>query len=200
MSAVPPKPVGVYHLGATKPAVVVETYLDYCCPFSKKMFDVLYAEVMPELKAGGQVDWLLQNVPQPWHPQSAYMHEVALAVKMVDESKFFAASAAIFAAQAQFFDDKTADSTRNQIYDELVAVVSTVEGLDAAAVRRQVAVSGAGNAGSSVTQEVKWSVKYHRARSVHVTPTVFLNGLEAPDISSGWSRAEWTEKLTGVLA
>jgi hypothetical protein len=30
---------------------------------------------------------------------------------------------------------------------------------------------------------------------VHVTPTVFLNGLEAPDISSGWGLGEWNEKI-----
>jgi hypothetical protein len=47
---------------------------------------------------------------------------------------------------------------------------------------------------------MKWSVKYHRARSVHVTPTVFLNGLEAPDISSSWTAAEWGEKIRGILA
>jgi len=46
-----------------------------------------------------------------------------------------------------------------------------------------------------LSQEFKWSVKYHRARSVHVTPTVFLNGLEAPDISSGWGLGEWNEKI-----
>jgi len=154
-AAVPPKPVGVYMCGASKPIVVVESYMDYCCPFAKKMFDTLYNEVMPEFKAGGQVDWLFQNVVQPWHAQSSYMHEVALAVKRIDESKFFAASNAIFAVQTQFFDDRTMDKTRNQIYDELVAVVARVEGLDAAAVRREVALTGAGNAGNSVTQVSK---------------------------------------------
>lgn len=53
---------------------------------------------------------------------------------------------------------------------------------------------------NKIKQEIKWSVKYHRARSVHVTPTVFLNGLEAPDISSGWTNAEWKEKIKGILA
>ena len=35
--------------------------------------------------------------------------------------------------------------------------------------------------------------------AVHVTPTVFLNGVVAPDVSSGWTADQWTEKLTGVL-
>jgi protein-disulfide isomerase len=148
-AAVPPKPVGVYMCGATKPIVVLETYMDYCCPFAKKMFDTLYNEVMPEFKAGGQVDWLFQNVVQPWHAQSSPAHKVALAVKRIDESKFFAASNAIFAVQTQFSDDKTMDKSRNQIYDELTAVVARVEGLDAAAVRSEV------NAGNAVNQVSK---------------------------------------------
>ena len=155
-AAVPPKPVGVYMCGATKPIVVVETYMDYCCPFAKKMFDTLYNEVMPEFKAGGQVDWLFQNVVQPWHAQSSHMHKFALAVKRMDESKFFAASNAIFAVQTQFSDDKTMDKSRNQIYDELMAVVARVEGLDAAAVRNEV------NAGSSVNQVSKRITKNFR--------------------------------------
>lgn len=66
------------------------------------MFKVLYEEVMPEY-ADGKVEMLFQNVPQPWHAQSSYMHEVALAVKLVDESLFYEACQAIFAKQDSFF-------------------------------------------------------------------------------------------------
>ena len=37
-------------------------------------------------------------------------------------------------------------------------------------------------------------------RAVHVTPTVFVNGIEAPDISSGWTAEEWRAKLDGLIA
>jgi hypothetical protein len=43
------------------------------------------------------------------------------------------------------------------------------------------------NPGSEVTPQLKAAVKVHRKRGVHVTPTVFLNGVEAGDVSSGWS-------------
>jgi len=152
---VPPKPVGIYMHGVSKPTLVIETYLDFCCPFSRKMFDCLYGDVMPPLMAAGQVDWLFQCVPQPWHPQSSYMHEVALAVKLVDESKFMPAASALFAAQSQFYDTATADKTRNQIYDNLVAVVAAaVPGLDSEAVRSLVALKGTGNDGNRVTQVI----------------------------------------------
>ena len=52
----------------------------------------------------------------------------------------------------------------------------------------------------SHTQELKWSTRYHRVRSVHVTPTVFLNGLETSEISSSFTAAEWQDKINNILA
>ena len=58
-----------------------------------------------------------------------------------------------------------------------------------------------GNAGlEQVTQQLKWAVKYHRVRGVHVTPTVFINGIEADDISSSWDSAQWLNKLEPMFA
>lgn len=47
---------------------------------------------------------------------------------------------------------------------------------------------------------MKFAVKYHRVRSIHVTPTVLLNGIEAPDISSGWSSSEWKNKIDSLFS
>ncbi len=33
-----------------------------------------------------------------------------------------------------------------------------------------------------VTQHLKWATKFHRVRGVHVTPTVFVNGLEVREL------------------
>ena len=48
------------------------------------------------------------------------------------------------------------------------------------------------------TKLLKFAIKYHRIRGVHVTPTVFVNGIEAPDISSGWTAEQWIEKLKSI--
>lgn len=42
---------------------------------------------------------------------------------------------------------------------------------------------------------VKNEIKFHRSRSVHVTPTVFLNGIEATQVSSSWTLEQWSEFL-----
>ena len=58
---------------------------------------------------------------------------------------------------------------------------------------------GEGNSGNKTTGQMKFAIKYHRVRSVHVTSTVFLNGVESPDISSGWTAEQWHEKIAALL-
>lgn len=194
---IPPQPVGTLKYGVASPRLVIECFHDLCCPFSGKMFRTL-SEIDLE-KAYPGVDLLFQNVPQPWHAQSSYMHEVSLAVKAVDPSSFFPAVGALFDAQARFFDDQVMDKTRNQIYAECVDVVCAAAPVDREAVLAKLRLAGEGNAGNGVTLAMKWAIKYHRVRSVHVTPTVFLNGVEAPDISSGWTVDQWKAKLDALV-
>jgi len=77
----------------------------------------------------------------------------------------------------------------------------TTRAQDAAAVRALLALTsnGSANSGNGVTQAVKWAVKYHRSRAVHVTPTAFFNGIEAPDVSSGWTGDDWRAKIRSAL-
>lgn len=49
--------------------------------------------------------------------------------------------------------------------------------------------------GNSVTDEVKLITKLARKRGVHVSPTVYINGIEATQVSSSWSQEEWLELL-----
>ena len=91
------------------------------------------------------------------------------------------------------------DKTRQQIYDEILAVLAAaqLEGVDLGAVGGKLNNTGHG---TGMTQAIKWSVKYHRARSVHVTPTVFVNGLEAGVVSSGWTAEQWSLFLSPMGA
>ena len=188
-------------IGALAPIAKLDVYLDLCCPFSKKMFMMIAGQVAPAYTekadaSRSRVEFVVHHVPQPWHAQSSYMHEACLAVKNVaGAQKYLEYCAALFAAQEQFFDDATIDKPRRAIYADLAALAANYCGVDAAAVLAELELTGPGNAGSKVTQALKWEVKHHRAQGVHVTPTVFLNGIEAVQIGSGWSLAEWTEFL-----
>ena len=227
-----------FSLSAARPSICIELFLDLICPFSSKMFKTVYNEVLPTLPTDTPINFVLNQVPQPWHPQGTMVHEAALAVKEVAPESYPAYCHAIFKAydDGAFKDDVTWDKTRRQIYDDCLALLGTDDALkkvDASAVSDLLAMnSGGGNAGNAMTQrerchvsisgppclasashrpcplfvlllhsnvaappyayaDIKWAVKYHRCRGVHVTPTVHVNGLEAGIVSSGWSGEQW---------
>jgi hypothetical protein len=43
-------------------------------------------------------------------------------------------------------------------------------------------------------------VKFQRKRGVHVSPTVFFNGIEQMEISSSWDTAQWKTFLAAALS
>ena len=49
-------------------------------------------------------------------------------------------------------------------------------------------------------EQIKFVTKFHRMRGVHVTPTVYANGLEAVEVSSGWNVDQWKEFVDKLLA
>ena len=199
----PPQPVGIKLTNAASPDLVVEMFHDVCCPFSKKMYDTVYGAVIPKLEGQSKaktIEFLWQSVPQPWHAQSCCMHDAVMAASILDVEKTATYILNIFDKQTDFFDDRAKNLSRIQIYEKL-AVIGGESGYDISSLSALLSLKGVkGNDGlGNVTQYLKWAVKYHRMRGVHVTPTVFINGIEAPDVSSGWSYKEWLEKLRPMI-
>lgn len=186
-----------FALSAARTPICIELFLDLICPFSTKMFKTVYTEVIPSLPANTPINFVINQVPQPWHPQGTYVHEAALAVKEVAPEAYPTYVQTICNAfdQGRFKDQDVWDKTRPQIYGELVDLLQTDESLklvDAAAVAKCLERNPESpNAGTPMTQAIKWAVKYHRCRGVHVTPTVHVNGLEAGIVSSGWTGEQW---------
>jgi len=159
----------------------------------------------------------IHHVIQPWHPQSTMVHEAALAVKRVLPGLYLGFIRNVYkkfvSHKNKFSDDDTWNKTRLEIYDELVDCLPTwmddedkiqeVKELLYPLPVSLVVVSsdssspsnggGIGNGGNEMTQDIKWACKFHRTRGVHVTPTVFANGIEATQVSSGWKADDWND-------
>ena len=76
-----------------------------------------------------------------------------------------------------YSDEDTWEKPRSQIYKELCDLAASL-GVDRSSLLALLTMKPeGGNAGTGMTQAIKWCVKYHRARGVHVTPTVHVNGL-----------------------
>ena len=199
----PSVPAGIKLTNSFSSGVVVDLFHDVCCPYSKKMFDTVFRSLIPALEKEnliGGIQFLWQSVPQPWHAQSCCMHDAIMAASILDVEKTPTYILNIFAKQTDFFDDQAKNLSRVQIYEKLAAIGGE-SGYDISSLSALLSLENVkGNEGlGNVTQYLKWAVKYHRVRGVHVTPTVFINGIEAPDVSSGWCDTEWLEKLQPMI-
>mmetsp|Transcript_2426 Transcript_2426/g.5152 ORF Transcript_2426/g.5152 Transcript_2426/m.5152 type:complete len:215 (-) Transcript_2426:36-680(-) len=210
---VPSRPLGVRLLGNPSATVVIELFLDLCCPFSRKMFATLDAEggVFEQIRADSslsdKIEFIFHNLPQPWHAQSPIMHESMFAVSLAvdhDPELVSAYIRAAFATFPSFYDKCVINKSRVDIH-EMCADISAEELGEAVRAKVLSLLSFAHLSEEEphvglgeVTKLLKFAVKYHRIRGVHVTPTVFINGIEAPDISSGWTADQWMEKLRSV--
>jgi len=205
MSILPKRPMvplgHVFQDGSAAPAFVLEAFVDYCCPFSARLFKRLTEEVAP---AFPQMRLIVHQVPQPWHSQSVLLHESVAAVRhcygLATTNEY---QALLFANQKQFFDTNAMDLSRNQITQKLAELAATLDNVEQAAVLARMTVDTSNpdslNAGTPSTRVIKFYVKAHRKLGIHVTPTTRINGLEH-DTSSGWTLEQWGEFLAPYVA
>ncbi|KAJ6013257.1 hypothetical protein N7540_007848 [Penicillium herquei] len=191
--SVPPKFAGLKLTAATfqESQHTLELYLDYVCPFSAKMFNTFY-ELSPKIAAqyGPRLQVIFRQHIQPWHPSSTITHEAAVAVLRLAPEKYWEFSAALFKHQTEFFDISVVNETRNKTYERLAKIAGSVgvdEGkfLDLLKIPETPGENGKLNAGN----------KTDRVIGVHVSPTVFFNGVEERSISSSFTVAQWEEWL-----
>lgn len=179
----------------------LELYLDYVCPFSAKMFNTLYT-LRPVIaqQYSPRLQVIFRQHIQPWHPSSTLTHEAGAAVLRLAPEKFWDFSAALFRRQTEFFDVSLVNETRNKTYERLAQIAGSV-GVDEHKVLELLKIpespgnDGQLNIGNKVTNDIKWMIKADRVVGVHVSPTVFFNGVEERGISSSFTAAQWGEWL-----
>ncbi|KAF2415789.1 hypothetical protein EJ08DRAFT_654835 [Tothia fuscella] len=202
--ALNPKYAGQIFSSGIQPRAVhtLELYLDYVCPFSKKMFQTLYTGILPTIKEKyhGRVQFIFRQQIQPWHPSSTHTHEAGIAILKLSPDKFWEFSNALFDKQTEFFDVNVVNETRNNTYKRLAKIAAGVglkeqEVFDLLEIGDKPKPDGSLNTGNGVTDDVKVLVKINRLVGVHVTPTVLFNGVIENSISSSFSTDQWEDWL-----
>ncbi|RDW81809.1 DsbA family protein [Aspergillus mulundensis] len=180
----------------------LEIYLDYVCPFSAKLFKTFYAAARPIIteRYKTRLQVIFRQHIQPWHPSSTLTHESAAAILKIAPDKFWEFSAALFEQQQEFFDVNVVNETRNQTYDRLANIGQRVgvdknEILKLLTIASEIDENGQLNTGNKVTNDIKAMVKASRVVGVHVSPTVYFNGVEEPGISSSFTATQWEQWL-----
>lgn len=178
---------------------IVELYLDYVCPFSKKQFLTVYNDVLPILanKEASKVAFIFRPQVQSWHPASTMCHESAIAVALLQPDSFWKYSAKLFEESDKFYDSHTVSESRSQTYYRLSKLAGAV-GVNESKFLDLLTINPAGspdetgkNGGNKVTDLLKVQVKLGRQNGIHVSPTVLLNGVVDGSVSSSFTKDDW---------
>jgi len=108
----------------------------------------------------------------------------------------------LFKRQTEYFDVPTATLTPLQIREKLAELANeTIGAGKTGAFKQLLTISSEGlNGGVDVTNDLKYTVKYSRQNSIHVSPTALWDGIVANEISSSWGEKEWTTFLEQKVA
>ena len=203
MSRIPGRSLGVLCKSTAASAVSglrLEVFVDFTCPFSKRITERLINEVKPAY--GDKLELIFQPMPQPWHPSSCMVHEAFHAACLVSpEKEYDIFKLTMDNAMVKFADKHTENMTRKQVHDALGSIYEEAGLADKAGVAQNLELdvsNGQVNGGNNATRLLKFYVKQHRQVGIHVSPTVRVNGLVC-DSSSGWSLTEWQEFLRPMI-
>lgn len=173
---------------------VIDLFLDFLCPFCARFWSTVVVENNLPEKYKSSVQFIFRHQIQHWHIQATPIHAVVMAVAREQPSRLFDAITALFKRQRELFDEHVEDKSQVEIYEKILSILNeeTQIQLDMNLFRTKRTESNAGNA---MVPDLKYHIKYARKHGVHVSPTVFVDGLEEPQISSQWTVDQWNAYL-----
>ncbi|KAK9767205.1 hypothetical protein K7432_003170 [Basidiobolus ranarum] len=187
-------PYSGHRIGARDAAHTLEFYVDFTCPFSRRIFNTLTKEVIPNIRAkfGDSVQFILRHQVQPWHPQSTLLHEASLAAEKVDPKKFLAYAEKLFDVQRDYFDEACHNQSRTQMYQSLADHAAFI-GINREEFLAYLSIPNTEprNKGNKIHEDLKYHIKLARQNGIHVSPTVLFDGIIDSTVSSSWGLNEW---------
>lgn len=173
----------------------LQLYVDYSCPFSAKHYIKWYNELFP---LANEKSWRIEiyQVIQTWHVGSVYMNEIGIAVALLAPEKWVEFSLKLYKNQDKWFDSKIVDKTRYQVYKELCDFATEETGVAQQSFMDLLKLQGNDNA---LSKYVKYFTRHHRERSIHMTPTVLVNGIRANSIESSTPTEDSIAVIEGMV-
>jgi len=154
--------------------------------------------VKPWVEVGGtyegKIKIIFRNQVQPWHASSTLTHEAGLAVARVTPAQFWSFSLRLLQRQEEYYDIPTSTLTPIQIREKLASLYAEAATSDQVEGFRDLLKNkSTPNGGVSVTDELKYTIKFTRQNGVHVSPSVLWDGILVNEVSSSWGEREWSQ-------
>ena len=186
-----PKHPNRYRLGKPDAPVQIEMFFDLECPFSKKGWQTILQ--VATAYAPEKIDLILQPMTLGNHRQSWDATKAAIAVAGEDTDKFVDFVSYIFERQAEFANEASQDRTQTE-WHHLLADYA----LDATQWSDKEKFLQLLNS-QEIYDRARIPARLAAVRGVWSTPTFFINGAEATDLSSQSSVEDWQQAIDSLL-
>ncbi|GAB4541489.1 MAG: hypothetical protein Tsb0014_33480 [Pleurocapsa sp.] len=187
---IPQRPSG-YRLGASDAPIHIEMFFDLECPFSKKGWQTILQVI--EAYDFQQIYLILQPMTLSNHRQSWDATKAAIAVSENDTHKFINFASYIFEHQEEFANEAFKDKTQTDLHNLLTEyAMQATEWSDKNQFLKTLN-------SEKVYNQARIPARFAAIRGVWSTPTYFINGAEATDLSSQSSLQDWQEKIDFLL-
>ena len=187
---IPQRPSG-YRLGSSNAPIQIEMFFDLECPFSKKGWQTILKVV--EAYSSEQIYLILQPMTLGNHRQSWDATKAAIAIAEEDTDKFIDFVSYLFDRQAEFANEASKDTTLTQWHKILADYA--VDATQWSDKDKFIALLNS----KEIYNQARIPARFAAVRSVWSTPTYFINGAEAMDLSSQSSLSDWQEKIDSLL-
>jgi len=187
---IPTRPSG-YQRGQSDALVQVEVFLDIECPFSKKAWSTLVA--IADAYVDREVRFTLHPVVLANHRQSWDVTKAAVILAAGDPVRFWDVFNYLYERQDQYAEAALLQQTHVDLYNLLARFAAEYSDWKDGKEFIQQLTS------DRVEQETKVPIRHAISRGVWSTPTFFVNGSEASQLSSSSSFADWKSVLDPLL-
>jgi protein-disulfide isomerase len=187
---IPKRPSG-YRLGNADAPVIIEMFFDLECPFSKRSWQTILQ--VAKAYSPEQIYLILQPMTLSNHRQSWDATKAAIAVAGENTDKFVDFVSYIFAHQEEFANEAFKDRTQTDLHYLLASYA-----IDATEWQDKDKFIEALNS-KKIYNQARIPARFAAQRAVWSTPTYFINGAEATDLSSKSSLPDWKKAIDALL-
>ena len=186
-----PKRLSGYVKGGASALLQIEAFVDIQCPYSKKAWPTLLA--VSDHFGPDAVQLRVQLLSMANHRQSWDVTKAIFAVTGADSALFFKLASFLYERQEQFFNGVFKQRTQLDLYELIMRLLAEfgyqTDGPEF--IKRLES--------DEVFAAAKLPSRVAFSRGVWSTPTFFINGAEATQLSSSSTLEDWNKILEPLL-